>query len=65
VDHDRTYAASAVEDGEVELGRQVEVDLHGRQCLLSTLRVFDLQVDLGSVERCLPRDLLIGHAEGA
>lgn len=39
---------------EVEPLRLIEVELHGRECFLAAVRVSHLDVDLGTVERCLP-----------
>src|SRR5215218_7503976 len=58
VDHHHALApAVCVVVGEVEALRLVEVDLHGRDGLLVTSGVDDLDVELGTVERRLPRSV--------
>lgn len=55
MDHDGASLGSVLGGvPEFEPLRLVEVELHGRECFLAAVRVSYLDVDLGTVERCLP-----------
>ena len=62
MDHDRLGPAAVLRDVlELALGREVEVNLHGDECLVLALGGVELHIDLRTIERGLA--LSLGEVE--